>query len=74
MQDLTADATDNASFQQSGADKRATWYGPPSTTSSTTNFDPDEDMAILQRQYNHASSIPEEDFSDQRMQRSSSDM
>ena len=82
MQDLSstsADTTDNVSFQQSrafggGVDKRATWYGQGSAT-----FDPDEDSKILQRQYNRASSIPEEEYDDgvveqQRMQRSSSDV
>jgi len=81
MQDLSsnADATDNASFQQSGVDRRTTWYGPGSgSTEGSATFDPDEDTKILQRQYNSASSIPEEEYDEevveQRMQRSSSDI
>lgn len=77
MQDLSSnrDATDNASFQQGGVDRRTTWYGPGS---GSATFDPDEDTKILQRQYRSGSSIPEEEYNEdvveQRMQRSSSDM
>lgn len=68
MQDLSAenDTTDNNPAMMN---KRSTWYGPSTNTSS---FDPEEDTDILQRQY--APSIPEEELIEQRMmQRSSSD-
>lgn len=71
MQDLSSTDTTDAPYQPVDR-RRSTWYG----TSAAQNFDPNDDLAILQRQYDpmRTSSIPEEPYVEQsRMQRSASE-
>jgi len=78
MQDLhSTDDTDAAyrdgpSTLHANLNKRSTWYG--SQTGGSQNFNPDEDLAILERQY-RAESIQEETYQERpgNMPRSASD-
>ena len=80
MQDLrTPDDTDapydsGLPRQRGDPSNRSTWYGPQPGVSSQ-NFNPDEDLAILERQY-RAEPIQEETYRERSgdMPRSSSDM
>jgi len=71
MQDLTTDSTDYQAVES----KRSTWYGSTSGPgSSGQNFDPDDDLDILQRQYGRTKSLQEDPYrKDVRQQRSGSD-
>ena len=72
MQDLTTDSTD----YQAVENKRATWYGSTSGSGSSSgqNFDPDDDLDILQRQYGRTKSLQEDPYRQEvRQQRSGSD-